>query len=770
MAALACSLAPSAWAQGNSVIADDRSGSGLLEIVVVSAEKRETNLQKTPIAISVVSPTMMEDRHITSLIDLNDGTIPGLRVATFEARQSALTIGIRGIVPLDANQPAREQGVGVYIDGVYLARQQGLNAALLDVERIEVLKGPQGTLFGRNTEGGALSIVTRAPTGVFGLRTLAGAGNFGGYNGEFHLDLPAFFNIATKIDAVVQHQNPTTRDPLPGSMGWNYYNRKGVKFSTRWNPIDSVRVDYSYDYAHDENTPFYSQLLNFNPLNMPIGPASGTLPAGQIRPLPSIVKVAGSTRMSVADIGVPQQQTVDIISGHALNTKWDALVNMQLRSITAYRNVFTDQWDNSGGAHRIPQFVASSAFSRYSLSQLWQHQFTQEFQAVGDLFDKRLNYVAGLYYFQEKAQEEAATPSTNTWTATGIPTATSLGYIINDPTPTIPGFRSLDRASFAYSKSTAVYGQVTYTPPVLDDILHLTFGGRYTSDNKKGTLYKVSNVATNLTFVEKDSRFNPMVTLAADVTPDINVYAKYASGYRAGGASSRSLTFRAFGPEDVDSFEIGAKTEFFDMVRVNAAIYTMDRTGSQIDFSLVTPQPNGSTRNTLEAINAPGVTKITGLELEAQVQLLPDLNVSASYAYTFTKIPPTVNPFNNQLQPVFIIFTPRNAISGGIDYTIPMDWASLRLHLDANYADATQTFDQTAVTNDASFLMNARVSLANIALPNHDNTSLDVGFWVRNIWDNTFVYRRDPANRSTLGDYGNFNAPRTFGLEVRVGL
>jgi len=176
---------------------------------------------------------------------------------------------------------------------------------------------------------------------------------------------------------------------------------------------------------------------------------------------------------------------------------------------------------------------------------------TEEAYWRGDLFDKRVNYVAGLYYFQEKAQEEAATPSSNTWTATGVPTATSQGYTINDPTPTVPGFRSLDRASFAYSKSVAVYGQVTYTPPVFDDMFHLTFGGRYTADNKKGTLYKVSNAVTNLQFVEKDNRFNPMVTLAADVTEDINVYAKYASGYRAGGASSRSLTFRSFGPEDV---------------------------------------------------------------------------------------------------------------------------------------------------------------------------------------------------------------------------
>src|SRR5204863_7083495 len=122
-----------------------------------------------------------------SLINLSDGAVPSLRVATFEARQSALTVGIRGIVPFDSNQTARDQGVGVYIDGVYLGRQQGLNAALFDIERVEVLRGPQGTLFGRNTEGGAVSIVTRAPTGEFGGRVSAGVGNYGGYNGELHL-------------------------------------------------------------------------------------------------------------------------------------------------------------------------------------------------------------------------------------------------------------------------------------------------------------------------------------------------------------------------------------------------------------------------------------------------------------------------------------------------------------------------------------------------------------------------------------------------------
>ena len=131
--------------------ADADSGTEL-ESVIITATKRETNLQTTPVAVSVVGAQATEDRHVESLLNLSDG-LPSLRVATFEARQSALTIGIRGIVPFDANQTARDQGVGVYIDGVYLGRQQGLNAALFDVERIEVLRGPQGTLFGRNAEG-----------------------------------------------------------------------------------------------------------------------------------------------------------------------------------------------------------------------------------------------------------------------------------------------------------------------------------------------------------------------------------------------------------------------------------------------------------------------------------------------------------------------------------------------------------------------------------------------------------------------------------------
>jgi iron complex outermembrane receptor protein len=729
-----------------------------LEDVVVTATKRETSLQRTPIAITVVNSEALENRQVKSLMDLADGAVPGLRIATFEARQSALTIGIRGIVPLDANQPAREQGVGVYIDGVYLGRQHGLAAALLDVERIEVLRGPQGTLFGRNTEGGALSIVTREPTGVFGMRTTAGISNYSGYNSDIHVDFPRVGDFSFKVDAALQHQDATTSNPLPGQTGFNFFDRHGLHAVVRWQPTDRFTADLSGDVSRDENSPFYSQLLSYNPNSRPIGPATGPLPSGQIRPLPPIVQVR-TDRMDAADIGVPQQPSVDITRGLALNLKYKVNDNLELRSITAYREVDVEQWDNVGGAHRVPAFVADSNFSRYSLAGLWQHQFSQEFQAVGNT--DRFDYVAGLYYYRENASDDAATPSTNHWNATGT------AYTINDPTPTIRGFRSLDRASRAESTSYAAYGQFTWTPAILDDTLHIIAGGRYTHDDKSGELYIVNNVATNLTFDQRSSRFNPTVTLAWEAAEGINLYAKYATGYRAGGASSRSLTYRAFGPEDVKSYEIGAKTDFLDhRLRVNAAAYMMDRTGSQIDFSLVTPV-GASTRNTLETINAPGTTKIKGVELEATAQLTDALTLSGSYAYTDTEVPPTANPFTSIIQPVFIVFTPKNAYSVAVDYGVPVMNGTFKVHLDANYADATQTFDSTPVTNDSSFIVNGRLTLADMPL-NDSDARLSVALWSRNLLNEEHVYRRDPANRATLGDYGNFNAPRTFGLEATV--
>jgi iron complex outermembrane receptor protein len=790
-----------------------------VENIVVTATKRETNLQSTPIAISVVSNQLIRDRHVQSLYDLADGGVPSLRVATFEARQSALTIGIRGIVPLDANQPAREQGVGIYIDGVYLGRQHGLNAALFDVERIEVLKGPQGTLFGRNTEGGALNIVSRAPSGELGGRVTAGLANYGAYTGEAHVNFPSVAGIAIKIDAVKQYQGATTKNPLAGQTGWNYYDRQGLRLAARWKPTATITDDFSFDIARDKNSPFYSQLLNYNPNGCVAGTQAAVracaLPGtaytnltGTVKPLLPGVVVDGRTRMKVADIGVPQQPSVDDTHGFTNSLRWKASPEVELRSITAWRGVTATQWDNSGGAHRVPIVApgctgSACNFSRYSLADLHQKQFSQELQAVGTVGS--IDYVAGLYYFNEHVSDDAATPNSSAIAGYTTPGQTSgYSFVVLDPCVgsagfgSEPGCRSIDRASEVWSKSYAGYGQATWNAT---DAIHLTLGARYTHDRKRGVLHFSRNIDydTNAGVATANgyqplartwNRFNPMVTLAFDATPDLHFYAKYSTGYRAGGASSRTANYQPFNPEDVKAYEIGFKSDFWrHRGRLNVAAYVMDRKNSQVDISSIQPTATGSFNN-LVTINAPGTTKIRGVEADLTLHPTEGLTLSASYAYTYTMIPPvlitaTAGGATSQVyQDFYILFTPRNAASGAIDYSLPAGGAgtAVRFHLDANYSQATQAFDQFATRNDASFIVNGRVALADIRVGG-GGRKLALSLWARNLFDRQYVYRRDPSNslpgapttsvttgsvNNILGDYGNFNAPRTFGVEGTI--
>jgi iron complex outermembrane recepter protein len=841
--------------------AGDNSDTGLTEIVV-TATKRETNLQRTPISISVMGADTLRERKVQSLLDLADGGVPSLRVATFEARQSALTIGIRGIVPLDANQPAREQGVGVYIDGVYLGRQHGLNTALFDIERIEVLKGPQGTLFGRNTEGGALSIVSKAPTGEFGGRIEGGIGTIGSYNIGAHLDLPETAGFSVKLDGVLSHQDAITKNPLAGQAGWGFYHRQGGRIAVRWKPVDGITNDFSFDIAKDENTPFYSQLLNYNPngcLSGGTNAAPLAIPAGStcvtpgtaftgtqgtVRALLPNVVVNGSTLMRTADIGVPQKNSVDETFGFTNQFKWKISPEVEFRSITAWRGVDVQQYDNSGGYHRVPVVNlttacagANCAFSRYSNADLRQRQFSQEFQLVGSIGS--VDYVAGLYYFNEHVSDDAATPNSMGVTAivtSGVVTGATYAPI-SFCTATNPATAAnfvgaavlgcnIDRASEVFSKSYAAYGQATWNPT---ETLHITVGGRYTEDKKKGVLLASRNIdyrdPANAAILvrngyvpldKKWTRFNPTATIAYDFSNTVHGYAKYASGYRAGGASSRTSDYRAFNPEDVKSYELGLKADLWDRrARINLAGYVMQRNGSQVDLSTVQPTATGNFNN-LVTFNAPGTTKIRGIEADLTLKPVDSLTLGLSYAYTYTDVPLVnvtyqafgtctaaatpvaactaagqVVAFNTTTVPqkFYIVFTPRNAASGSIDYEVPLGGDTrVKFHLDANYASATQSFDQFATKADSSFIVNGRISLLDIGMSG-SGAKLNISLWGRNLFNEQHVYRRDPSNSipsvqttaaaggvpnvllvgntgNILGDYGNFNPPRTIGVDA----
>ena len=716
-----------------------------LEEVVVTAQKRKTNLQDTPIAISAMDSEALKARHVQSIDDLGDGSIPSLRVAPFFARKSALTIGMRGIGALgDANQPARDQAVGVYVNGVYLGRAQGLGSALYDVERIEVLKGPQGTLFGRNTEGGAVSIVTRAPTGVFGMNTTLGYGNYNGYKLETHIDLPEYKGFSFKIDALLTKRDGTTVNPTTsGQPDFNSYDKRGLNLEFAWRPSETFSADYAYDVSYDGSTPYYVQLEK-----------KGALPLAPLSP-------AQPDRAKRANVGVPLQMSEGDTWGHRLNLTWKLADNLDLKSISSYRKLTQTQFDN--GAVALSVFAPNGPFARYSVARVWQDQYSQELQLVGKT--DRIEYVGGVFYFREKVRDNAQTPNSLQWNATGT-AYTTLSLDFN----TI----ILDRASNVTTTSYGAFGQAAFTPAMLDDKLHITVGGRYTRDAKKGSLDVVNGALPSYVDANKNtivgkvpldeswSHFDPMVSVAYDVTSDINVYGRWATGYKAGGANSRSLTYRAYDPEKVKMFELGAKTEFWNRRgRLNLAVFTGDIKDAQVDFNAIIV---GNNRGTLETTNA-ATGKTKGFEADFALVPVAGLTFSGAYAYTDVTLSKAFNPFTNTQATIYPLYTPKNAGSVAVDYVRPAFGATFKAHLDANFADGQTTSTSDPTMSDKSFTMNGRVTLADIKL-GEGAPDMQLSLWSRNLTNKAYVFLRNV--NAALGTYSIYNEPRTFGVEANV--
>ncbi|WP_336961359.1 TonB-dependent receptor [Sphingobium aquiterrae] len=780
--ALTANAATAAEAVPAEAAADD---AGSLAEVVVTAEKRPQNLQKTPISISVLSGDDLVNRHVQSLTDLGDGAIPSLRVAPFFSRPGALIVNVRGVGVLsDSNQPARDQGVGIYIDGVYQGRPQGLGATLYDVENIEVLKGPQGTLFGRNTEGGAVNIVTKRPSGEFKMNSTAGAGNFGSYKGETHIDLPEFNDISIKIDAVVSHRDGLIKNPLASASDFNGYDKRGVHAEMLWKPLQNFTVDLAGDASYDATTTLYQQLL---------APGTNKLAAAA---------VIQDHRADTAAVGSPQQPSIGKSKGVRLNLEWQAAPSLMLKSISSYRKLTQSQFDNGSGATAMQQALTTAnptgnftgfAFSRYSLAYFKQDQVSQEFQAIGD-FGDQLKYAFGALFYQEKVTDNAQAFNTNTFTD-----AAGSAYTIANIDPAT---QRIDRASHVKTTSIGAYGQATYTPALMDDMFHLTVGARFTRDKKVGSLFIVNNappvipinginVSGPIGLDSSWSRVDPLINLSVDLSRDMHVYGKWSTGYKSGGANSRALDYEPFNPETVSMFEIGAKTEFFDHhARLNVAAYYGHYKNIQLDFSgLYEDVVNGvrvaTTRTTTNTVNAPGTGKLKGVEAELTVAPVTGLTLTGSYSYNSVKIPDTLNPFPQTGGvlitvpiPIYQVYTPEHSASGAIDYEVPMDGFIIRAHLDGAYdsgyygayTDSAYNPVTRAVTfkqpkGDSGLIFNGRLSLADIDLGGN-GTKLTISAWARNLFNEEHVFLKSGAPTSGLA--GFFNDARTFGGEVNM--
>ena len=822
--------------------AADAAAPGLDE-VVVTAERRATDAQKTPISISVVSAKALEDRHIYSLTDLNDGSAPGLTVTPYASRPFNMILNIRGVgVMTDTNQPAGESGVGVYVDGVYLGRPQGLDAGLYDLDSIEVLKGPQGTLFGRNTEGGALNITTKKPTGNFGMEALAGMGNYGSYESQFHLNTPTYNNFAVKLDGMITSHDGWVKNPMPGQADWNAAAHRGLRLQVRWTPLANLTVDYAFDVGHTEDTTIFGYTVK----------AANNV---TISPLSPIV----TSRLSTAPIGAPLQPSLGDQWGNSLTAKYDVAPWLQLKSISAYRNLYQNQYQDPGteGLPVTASLGAGQNFERYSIAQFKQYQYSEEVQAIGQL--DRLKFIVGAMYFHERTIDQAQAFNVLHWDTAGVasgitpttyspfgnsvlgpnaclttPAACASNYnnFYNQPgqTTLVQGLYpniGVDRASWSMTDSIGIYTQGTYTPPVLADRLHLTGGLRWNDDMKHGNLLVVNNARPYLPDANGQlttaqgiiarsaswTRVDPMVNAAFDVAPTVSLYAKWGTGYRAGGFNSRSITYSVYNPEEISMYEAGLKSEFFDRrVRFNVAGYYGDYKNVYYNISanyntfatnaagqLIVV--SGSTRTIEDTYNMNGVGHVSGVETEFDFAPLDGLTLSGTYTYAYVKMPLFTDPVPRpQINAAGVVtgyalntptlyhqlYTPANRVTGSIDYEreVLKGAAVAHFHLDGNWNDGeyTSTGDVSTGTknangntiylpqlkNQAGAIFNARVSLGDIRLAD-SGARMTLALWARNLFDvNLLVSRSGSYILPSSSVTGSFNDPRTFGATVAV--
>lgn len=735
-----------------------------VEEIVVTAQKREESLQDTPISIAAFTSETLKQKGIGSLSDMMEGAIPSLRIVPYAGRASAVSMGMRGMVPFDATQVTRDPTVGIYIDGVYLGRVQGLGMELADIERIEILRGPQGTLFGRNTIGGAVSVVTKKPTGVLGLDLKGGIGNRDGRSLAAHMNLPAFGNISLKLDGVYEARdgwvkNPMTPEMVPSnySIGGQSYDfgdvsknfhavkRYGFRASTLFEPADNLSFLYAFDWARDKSTGGYWHILSSSQTLLPV---MGDFDDG---------------RAKVARMPGPMLPSTAKTKGHTLTATWEVGSEIDIRSITGYRKLDSDQWDQDNGG--LSGFYSSNgavrlAQGRLSFANVKSKQFSQELQLIGTMGGD-LNYVTGIYYFHEKGRDTATVFRSLLPNSDGTSVELYNPPITSNTVDGVPN-QLQDRASRAKTESKALFGQVTWSPSALDNRLHVTVGGRYTDDKKNGRLAFLGGVPVDgIAFDFKSKRFDPMATLAYDFSDDINVYVKYGRAYRAGGANTRSATLRTFNEEELDSYEIGLKADVLDRrARINLAAYTSWLKAAQIDFN------NPLAISSTETVNVPGKIKVSGLE--ADITLVPVVGLSVNFSYVYTKASSilTVNPFSGLEEPVQNSLTPRHAVSGSFDYDFgytPI--GSPRIHFDVNsaggyFSNQVPSFDSTK--NKTTWLVNGRLSLAEIPVL---NDSLELSVWGKNLTNRTY----DQSDLFVAGNHTAFyNEPRTYGVEMRV--
>jgi iron complex outermembrane receptor protein len=684
---LQCADAPFAFAQ-------EQPPDGIQEIVV-TAQRREENLQTTPIAITAISADALNRHGDTDFAGVADSST-SINFTRYPSSSNTLTLYMRGQGVADANQITQDGSVGLYEDGFYVARPQAETFDLADVDLVEVLRGPQGTLYGRNTTGGAVNIISKKPSGDLDFKISLDGGSRDYVRALGVVDLPKVASgLSSKVTLLYTSTNGNVHNS--GGEDYNKEKQKGGRAALRWNSGSLFTADYFLEIGEIDSTPIYYQDAAL---------------AGLIPGYPATNGRASNTWEPIA---LPL--SVAKYNAHGLTLTWKLSDSATLRSLTGYRGLdsrFAQDYAGAFGDPATAGFIGVTNFGSTDVVQ--SNEFTQEFQFVGDL-GRRFNYVAGLYYFQEHANH------TENGTI-GIP-------LLAPGAPLFFPFNELDqRYVTTDAKSKALYAQGTWK---LTNPLSLTLGGRYTKDDRGATrnlndqqtitalipgvgplpvrLPAVTDIASNsLSF----NKFNPAGTLNMGWTSDLNTYLRIATGYKAGGSSESGPPGEfglTFAPETVTTYELGLKSYWFDRTaRANVALFHSDFKNMQLQF-----QVNPSNLAIEQAYNA-GTAKVNGAELELLFMPVNDFTFGINYTYLHTSIDtvtviagtifdPTVNPLSpyhvgDNVASVFRLpYAPNGILNLTADYAM-LHTTSGSLELSLNYRYQGRQYD-TATTGPA---------------------------------------------------------------------
>ena len=333
--------------------------------IIVTAQKREESLQKTPISIAAFNSADLANKGINDLTDLRS-QVPSLQITPHPNSATTARIFIRGIGNND-DQITQDPSVAVYLDGVYVARSQGLAGDVAELERIEVLRGPQGSLYGRNATGGAINFITKAPElNHFGAEQKFTYGNLGQFRSLTRINVPVGDTLAVELGYLHAQKDGFVDNLGTGVARFGDQRRNAYRGALHWKPLEALDIRYTYDRTDIEDTPAFIAQVPFYPAVRP-------------RPTASSPFVQGLRRNDVT------------VQGHNLTLALEVSDNLTIKSITGYRKLSNGTYQDylTGAFGPFPLVVTAFASN--------QDQFSEELQAIGDALDGRLEYVFGGY-------------------------------------------------------------------------------------------------------------------------------------------------------------------------------------------------------------------------------------------------------------------------------------------------------------------------------------------------------------------------------------